>query len=254
MTLFSLFAVFLATAAWFNVVRQVGSTGNGFMTAKMSSVLKQVDIYEQSETLSSNDNPYTFNSTPALTYTLVNGTPTPNKGDVEVSIGEYSILTHKQALFFLFTLDETQNRSNSTLEVITGTKTEASHYKIGEDNKPTKPLKEKGNDLSSIVSFTSFTTSKENLITDGKTTFEIDKEEVSKDSTFKDLTFVNNSDQYTSMIKLSDSDLSNVEAIGVILEYSEDLIEQLYSINLGNDAIDKYDSISFNNIDFSFYI
>lgn len=250
MTLFSLFAVFLATAAWFNVVRQVGSTGNGFMTAKMSSVLKQVDIYEQPDDLTSNVNPYTFKSTPSLTYTLVNGTPTPDK-NVKVSIGEYSILTHKQALFFLFTLDETQNRSNSTLEVITGTKTEYSHY-YSVDNEIKRPLKEKNNDLSSIVSFTSFTTSKQSLITDA---FKIDKEEeISKDSTFKDLTFVNNSDQYTSMIKLSNSDLSNVEAIGVILEYSENLIEHLYSINLGNEAIDKNDSISFDNIDFSFYI
>lgn len=252
MTLFSLFAVFLATAAWFNVVRQVGSTGNGFMTAKMSSVLKQVDIYEQSETLVSN-NPYTFNTTPSLTYTLVNGTPTPDKKDVNVSIGEYSILDHKQALFFLFTLDETQNRGNSTLEVITSTKTESSHYHRDNAGKVTRPLESEQNDLSSIVSFTSFTTTNDQIPTQSSS-FEIDKDKRTQDSSFKDLTFVNDSEQYTSLIKLSGSDLSSVEAIGVILEYSENLIEHLYSINLGNSSLETTDHILFNHIDFSFYI
>ena len=280
MTLFSLFAVFMATAAWFNVIRQVGSSGNGFVTAKMSPVVSKVEIFEKyTSTTTTQDtekkNPYIYNINPSLVYQFENGTPVPyvyqdnklikdTKGK-QISIGRYSILDETHSLFFLFTIDQTRTSElpGTSLKVSTSTTDQDSLFKTTTDGSTIAlehPLKEKDNALSAIVSFSSFlipTEEPSNEIlskdTEKQTVDKTKIEDAHKNQSLIDNTKYN----YSSSISLTQTGLTGYQQIGVILEYNENAIERLYSLHIGNTVLDdstENGQISFDSIDFSFII
>ncbi len=273
MTLFSLFAVFMATAAWFNVIRQVGSSGNGFVTAKMSPVIKQVEIFEKyNQTTTTQDtenkNPYIYNLTPSLVYKFDNGKMVPSE-EKQISIGTYSILEDTRSLFFLFTIDQTRTSElpGASLKVSTSTNDETSLFATetttDESTKAsTTKLKNKlnsyGNTLSAIVNFSTFlipTEGTQDILSQDSEKQTIDKTKI---QSHKDQSLVDNSTyKYSSSISLTETDLTIYKQIGVILEYNENAIERLYSLNIGNEVLDNIkenDEIKFETIDFSYII
>ena len=261
MAVFSLAAVFVSTAAWFTTMRQVKTGGDGFLASKISPVVKRVDIYEKataSVQKGSEKNPYIYNSTPSLSYFYGSDQVRPEGSQDPIGIGKYSILEDTKSLLFLFYLDtsKTEELKTSQLTVKTSTGDKDSLYAVDSTNhKVNRPLSTKGdeNDLSSIVSFSSFTATDQSIMTKVNQTYVVDKAKIAKDN--KDRTFVNSSSYtYSSSIPLTDSNLSSVSQIGVIVEYSTNLIEHLYSINLGSEVMNKLSDIEFNNIDFSFHI
>lgn len=257
MAIFSLAAVFMSTAAWFTVMRQVKTDGDGFLASKISPVVKRVDIYEKataSVQKGSEKNPYIYNSTPSLSYFYGSDQVRPEGSQDPIGIGKYSILEETKSLLFLFTLDETKTEElkTSQLTVKTSTGNENSLYAMNSTTgKVKRPLSTNGiqNALSSIVSFSSFTD--KSVMTERDQTYIIDKDSI---KTHKNQAFVDSSSYtYRPSIPLTDPDLSSVSQIGVIVEYSTNLIEHLYSINLGNPVMDQSD-IDFKLIDFSFHI
>ncbi len=279
MTLFSLFAVFMATAAWFNVIRQVGSSGNGFVTAKMSPVVSKVEIFEKyTSTTTTQDtekkNPYIYNINPSLVYQFENGKPVSYvynennelvQGTKNVSIGRYSIFDETHSLFFLFTIDQTRTSElpGASLKVSTSTTDQDSLFKTTADESTIAlqhPLKEKDNALSAIVSFSSFLIPTEEP-TDKILSKDTEKQTVDKtkiEDTHKNQSLIDNTTyNYSSSISLTQTGLTGYQQIGVILEYNENAIERLYSLNIGNTVLDNITEngqISFDNIDFSFII
>ena len=255
MAIFSLAAVFMSTAAWFTVMRQVKTDGDGFLASKISPVVKRVDIYEKatkSVQKDSEPNPYIYSKEPSLSY-LYDSSSVTTEGKKNVVIGPYSILEEPKSLLFLFHLDQTRTEElqSCSLSVKTSTTDETSlYYQTPGTDSVNRPLDKVGskNDLSSIVSFSCFLNT-ENVLTKNGSEIEVNKDGIEK----KDLTFVNSKYQYTSSIGLTDKDLTGIKVIGVILEYSTNLIEHLYSVNLGNPVIDQ-EYIFFGNIDFTFQI
>ena len=255
MAVFSLAAVFVSTAAWFTTMRQVKTGGDGFLASKISPVVKRVDIYEKatkSVQKDSEPNPYIYKNTPSLSY-IYNSSSVTTAGKENVDIGPYSILEEPKSLLFLFHLDHTRTEElqSCSLSVKTSTTDETSlYYQTPGTDSVKRPLDKVGfkNDLSSIVSFSCFLDT-ENVLTENGSEFEVNKDGIKR----RDLTFVNSMYKYTSSIELTDKDLTGINVIGIILEYRTNLIEHLYSVNLGNPVIDQ-EYIFFENIDFTFQI
>lgn len=261
MAVFSLAAVFVSTAAWFTVMRQVKTGGDGFLASKIAPVVQKVEIYEKataSVQKDSEQNPYIYNSTPRLSYIYGSDQVRTEGSQDPIGIGTYSILEDTKSLLFLFYLDtsKTEELKTSQLNVKTSTENDKSLYAVDSaTHKVKRPLStnRNENDLSSIVSFSSFTATDQSIMTKVNQTYVVDKAKIAKDN--KDRTFVNSSSYtYSSSISLTDTDLSSVSKIGVIVEYSTNLIEHLYSINLGSEVMNELSDIEFNNIDFSFHI
>lgn len=258
MAVFSLAAVFVSTAAWFTVMRQVKTGGDGFMASKITPVVTKVEIFEKATSSVQKDsekNPYIYNSTPSLSY-IYGSDPVRTEGSqVPIGIGKYSILEETKSLLFLFYLDtsKTEELKTSQLTVKTSTGNDNSLYAL-DSGKVKKPLKTDGNDLSSIVSFSSFAFADKDTSVMNKVdqTYIVDKDSISDAD--KNQTFVDSSYHYSPSIPLTDPNLSFVSKIGVIVEYSTNLIEHLYSINLGSEVMNTLSDIYFNNIDFSFHI
>lgn len=259
MAVFSLAAVFVSTAAWFTVMRQVKTGGDGFMASKITPVVTKVEIFEKAVTSVQKDseqNSYIYKNTPSLSY--IYGSDQGKEVENSVPIGRYSIFEDTKSLLFLFTLDKTKTEElkTSQLTVKTSTENDKSLYAVNSTtHKVKRPLNTEGNDLSSIVSFSSFafTDTDHSVMTKGDQTYVVNKDSIN--DTYKNQTFVNSSTySYSPSILLTDTDLSSVSQIGVILEYNTNLIEHLYSINLGSEVMNELSDIEFNNIDFSFHI
>lgn len=258
MAVFSLAAVFVSTAAWFTVMRQVKTDGGGFLASKIAPVVKRVDIYEKA-TLpvqkGSEKNSYIYNKKRSLSYIYSSDKRRTEGSQVPIGIGTYSILEDTKSLLFLFTLDETKTEElkTSQLTVKTSTEDKDSLYTL-DSGKVKRPLSTKGdeNALSSIVSFSSFTDS--SVMTEVDQTYVVNKDSIN--DTYKNQSFVDSSTyySYSPSISLTNPNLSSVSQIGVILEYNTNLIEHLYSINLGSNVMNTLSDIQFNNIDFSFHI
>lgn len=261
MAVFSLAAVFVSTAAWFTVMRQVKTDGGGFLASKLAPVVTKVEIFEKATTSVQKDsekNPYIYKSAPSLSYFYGSDQETIKGNTKTISIGTYSILEETKSLLFLFYLDtsKTEELKTSQLTVRTSTGDEDSLHAL-DSGVLKNPLNSDRNQnaLSSIVSFSSFTDPSVISISKEDSTYVVDKTKIAKAS--QDKTFVDSSTyHYSSSIPLTDTDtdLSSVSQIGVIVEYSTNLIERLYSINLGNKVMNTLSDIEFNKIDFSFHI
>lgn len=145
--IFDLFAVFVASAAWFTASRQVDQEADSFKVTNYTGLVTNISVY----TLKERNTNYVYNETPSVSYDVdINGKLTKqNTNSKPFSMGEYDQLeSPNNSVLYIITLDADIARNQKKVSFTantTGTR-ETSPLTQGK-------LKADGNSLSSIVKF-----------------------------------------------------------------------------------------------------
>lgn len=242
MTIFSLFTLFCASMAWFMAAKSVDNSDDGFFIKQASSVVTSIDIH----TLQSENTAYVYNESVSATYT-VSGTSASTSSSA-IDIGYYSQLRANQSVLLIFNLDTTVDNFKISLTA-TSTLTEANSLVYVVDGEAKNPVTSTtGNSLSTIIKF------KPIFFTNDTPTYDLSSTTFENEYSFVTLssTTISINDSLT-ILDTSDSH----SCFGLVMEYSTDIIEYIYSINLGNNVIESSsedDPIKFDKIDFTLAI
>ena len=263
-TIFSLFVVFMATAAWFTARRAVDNEADDFQVVCNNEIVDHIEIHTLKDTVTGEeDNPYYYNSGYVGQYTFDDPSTTKltyhkNPNDT-TGIGNYSIFEREKSLLLLYKFrDDIKYEIFSKLVFTSINLTSKENSILNFDSitgKPTKELSQDKNQLSSIVKFsvlplTTFPTdsadfnfkSSETTINNNTKTF------ATIDST-KDTALVEYHDRLTLF---SSTDGTKYKGFALIVSYNSDAIEYLFNINLGNLVLDNdSDAIKFDDVDFT---
>lgn len=232
-TLFSLLAFCVSAFAWFTANRNADADGDGFVTANEPSKIAKVEIFSESTGTGTSTSPIPYKYNTEASATFENG-----KWDNTslLNLGTYSNFDKIHTSLIVITLSEAETFTYSLK-----TDTEYTNSLVSySNNKPTKELEENGNPLSSVIRFSNVTYVNSNDYTSLNLT----------DSTSK-TSFVNEAtdgrsfpqDSYTQAIEVTSTTSTN--KIAIIVEYFPEALQFIYSINLGNDALNN-NTLSFD--------
>lgn len=258
-TIFSLFTVFVATAAWFTARRAVDNQADNFQVVCNNEIVEEISIHTLDE--NAGDNPYLYNETPVGYYRFDNPNTNvlyfhPNETTAPIGIGKYSIFENEKTMLFLYKF-----REDIKDEIFSNLKFMAKNLTLLDDsilkydqstNQPKTPLKASQNQLSSIIQFSALPLT--SLPTDSYDFYSRKSDIVRKETSFATINPEDAntlSDYASSLTLLSSNDGTKYKGIALILSYHVDALEYLFNINLGNEVLDTEEEIKFNKVDFS---
>ena len=285
----ALFSCFTSTYAWFTAARAAKASAVEFTASNTPSPFSKIEIYPQSITAATKEDPYRFSTTVSGTYTISfeNGENTISytaSSDTSAStdLAKYdNLLTgYKQCILYLFTLRDSVSQSELDDISIQTKRNDSSLclFLANSDNAtPTNQLQASGNALSNIISFqtlgleTALTASAvstassttasvyqldTSMVKDKKSDLFVDKDQLNSNGFLPDVSYYSSSkslfDPATGTYSTTDS-AKALKQVAVIVSYDDSLINSLYSINLGNDVLSSSDAISFDP-DWSFIL
>ena len=245
MTIFSLFAAFMGTMAWFVTTQDSQNDQDQFVVAKQDKRFKQMTLHSYLETANGQ---YRFAQSASGTFTYNWGSSiTSYDGDsLSAFMGEYSLMYQSHPFLALiefsdvYTTDTDLNRVKLTLSTerdFLGAKDDQGQFK--------EPLTETSNPLSSIVKFEATTFSTLDSNKTGTTSYNFNIP--TSWNHFADITEDNkgnlsfdDEDGWDNTIDLVDvSDGTEVKYIAIIFDYYEDALEYIYNIYLGNSVLEQ---------------
>lgn len=195
-------------------------------------IIDQVSFYQykKSDTLQP-EGVYNFEKTPS---------------DIK-DLGKYSIIGSQYQILIEVTLTEYAT-SYSSFDV--GAKSNASHYlgELDENGDLLTELQLNGNSLSSIVCFYAFDQSN---ISDEGDYYSLDLANTSNTSGSK-ISFVQDSHLISDGITMCN--FTSTNKFFIVLDYDLELIEEIYSANLGNENISNMDNIAEDGNSYITYI
>ena len=285
-TLFSLVAVFAATAAWFAMNKDVSGNGMSITTTRVDGKLQYV-YFHSFDDETPNDSTFTFNKSPFATYQYDWANHTLNTVDDENAnwdMGSYSSFdkNHPMLVIFAFDKDYTSDhagdmyiKGRTTVNDFLGRRqTEGEHIgapyytlpqtQINDEDHPTSLLMAKsgGTDyyaLSSVAAFRYRTFSNSEYSTflsnNSGDTLNIPTNTLNDGHAFN--TINNAAESYTfnsTPLIYQSSGTETVKYIALTIEYSADAIGYIYSTYLGDSGLNAYDSVLHFTCDWSFEV
>ena len=266
MTIFSLFSVFMGTIAWFAMNRVVNSNGADINVEHILPIFSQVQVYTQGQNTTngkSTTTPYCFYNTidgastmptAAYSYQFLDKTSTGTMPE----LGTFDTMQAEQSLLYLFKVDE-QTDANSSFSITAKTDTTKEQsllYTTSEmvDDIVTTTVVNKlhptdvndqhtNTQQSSIVRYYMFTLSEE---PDDISDFDYSSSYSSMPrKQFVDVSSDILSFDYSSEIELyHKNEQDNLpKYVGMILTYNKEAFEAVYTLNLGNYAIEREDNV-----------
>lgn len=281
----ALFACFTSTYAWFTASRAVQASAVEFTANEGPLPFSKIEIFKQDTSSATSSDPYRFSTTPSGTYTVsqTNGQNTisyDNSGSTDDDLDKYdNLLTgYKQCILYLFTVSDSISQDDLDNIFIQAKRNDDSlclFLAKADNTTPTNKLQLKGNALSNIISFetvplskvltpTSVTTASGTSASVYAPTLSSDpKKQFIKSSKLNSQGFLSSETDYSASeslfaptkgtYSLTDSSKS-LKQVAVIISYDDDLINSLYTINLGNSVLDDpLNSIGFK-ADWNFVI
>lgn len=281
----ALFACFTSTYAWFTASRAVQASAVEFTANEGPLPFSKIEIFNQSDE-AGKVNPYRFSTTASGTYTVSqkNGQNTIDYVAADTSdstkddLAKYDNLMvgYTQCILYLFTVNENigkQDLDNIFIQIKRADTSNCLFLPDPDSNNlyPKHPLSanKEENALSNIISFRALPLTS-SLESGNSTYYQFETSEVESDkvNSFKFVTNLNpqgfledtagyaSSDNLfkpaTETYTVSNSSPS-LKQVAVIVSYDDDLINNLFTINLGNSVLDNDDSIGFKS-DWSFVI
>ena len=232
MTIFTLFAFFGATAAWFAAKKKVDANGSGFTVVGYDGLVKSITLYKQDP--DNNSDPYVFKEK-VQEYQVLNGktvdkTPSGNSPfSRDLYLGAFS--QKSIAVLALFQIDPAialNHKEGVTVQPYSSAKNPSTH------------LEQSGNSRSRIIqfSYTSITNSIRLNNTDN-----IQSGSPSPEYFYSDkgsgLALDATGVQGYTYSSISFNNRGSDAYFGVIIEYSSKNLDSLYSANIGNDVISE---------------
>ncbi len=256
-TIFSLFSVFVATAAWFTARRTVDNQADNFQVVCNNEIVEEIYVHTQIQ--DSDDNSYLYDATPVGSYRFDN--PNTNvlsfhaNKTTPIGIGKYSIFENEKTMLFLYKFrDDIKDEVFSNLKFTAKNKTSQENSILKYDvntGQPKTPLKADKNQLSSIIQFSALP------LKDWPTSYDFSSYKTDIETNEKSFATINPNDTdslsgyVSSLSLLSSTDGTKYKGIALILSYHVDALEYLFNINLGNEILDTEEEIKFDNVDFS---
>ena len=239
MCIFTLFSVFSASIAWFNLLTQTAGDANTMPINDHDGLLKKVTFHGLNSQYTTNST-FAFNAGEGnirgeLIMNWNTGVP-DGIGDVSVTLDRYDPLNQSHPLFILFEFNKAVPAN--TVEISAVTESDEFVGYIENAN---------GNPLSSVIQFSSlYFTAAPTITANG--TIEFAKSNLSDAGHFSNITFdelgyptidPNNgfvSEQYFFLGDEDDTTL--ISHVGVVIDYYEDAMSYLFSVNLGNSLFE----------------
>lgn len=266
----ALFACFTSTYAWFTASRAVQASAVEFTANEGPLPFSKIEIFKQDTSVATPSNPYCFSTKPRGTYTVsqTNGQNTisyDNSSSKDDDLDEYDNLLngYQQCILYLFTVSDSISQDdldNIFIQAKRNDKSLCLFLAKPDKITPKNPLLPSENALSNIISFetiplstaltpTSRTTTSgasasvyaPTSSSDTKTQF-IDTNKLNPQGFLSSETDYSASENLFAPTKgtysLTDSSKS-LKQVAVIISYDDDLINLLYTINLGNRVLDN---------------
>ena len=258
-TIFSLFTVFVATAAWFTAQRAVDNQADTFQVVCNNEIVEEISVHTLEE--NTQNNAYLYHSTPVGYYRFDNPNTnilsfTANQAKTPIGIGKYSIFENEKTMLFLYKFrDDIKDEVFSNLKFTAKNKTSLEDSILNYDvstSQPKTPLKAEKNQLSSIIQFSALPLT---AIPTDSFDFSSSKSRIEENETSFATINPNDTDRLSnyasSLSLLSSTDGTKYKGIALILSYHVDALEYLFNINLGNEVLDTEEEIKFDLVDFS---
>ena len=259
MAIFTLFAAFSATYAWFIMKTNVDSEGTQLAVKPTSGYFYKLSIHNA---VSVSDTEYKFDTNPWGTIQIENWTTKnliTNFDSDSCFMGSYDYLEKIHPVLFLFQLgdDHIDNFTATEMDPISiVAKTETDYY-LGDDAEgrtlyPTDEIDvSQGhfNPLSSIVKYSSKTFAStdaldaitvENGATIGSVTYDTYNFSASELSTFGSFVVFDNQDSYSSFEQepvIYSTTSATVKYVAVVFDYYELAMETIYGAFLGDELL-----------------
>ncbi len=260
-SIFCLFSSFAAAYSWFSAVRAVNGKagdgdGGGFQATETPLAFDRVDIYQQVENTSSSH----FSTTATGSYSIgvSNGKlDVSYTGSDTLSFGSYDSLRDVGGkLLYLFHVRENlseEEKASLHIKAYTETSEDDSLFKSkteGSETTNKNPLKPSDNPVSNVLSYQVYTYTNNKTPFVNSSYYDLDTEDSNRTSVFvSEDKFVkkldefgylsNESDSYLDTLSLlpAGSDTDNFTTVAVVVSFSKELFNNLFTINLGNDVL-----------------
>lgn len=276
-TVMVLFTCFLATYSWFSATRRKETTNSNFVATNISPAFDYVEIHQQDTDNASAENPYVFKETYVTKYTYQSsslGYVAEDGNDTEYTatngdnndIMTYDQLEYQHCVLYLFHVRANVNDSAvfrleaeaSTAEADSLFKKDTSSTEDPLKN-PLQPNGEGNNPLSNVLFYH---VASEDLATatytftyssDETRLYYVDPTQLDSNTGFLPETEGVAYTQNLNFITTTVDDITTLadHYVAIIAGYDNDLIEYLFTLNIGNDTMD--DPVQFSN-DWNFIV
>lgn len=272
-SVFCLFSSFAAAYSWFSAVRAVNGTAGSFQATEAPLAFDRVDIYQQSDSATATT-PSLFNTKASGSYTIDVNSGKMNvaySGSDKLSFGQYDPLrgTGGKLLYLFHVRDNLSAAERSSLHIKAYTETaeENSLFKSKTEGKEItnkNPLQKSDNPISNILDYQVYTYENGNTPFVTSSYYDLDSQDsnrtqvsVTQDKFVNKLDEFgyldsNSSDSYLSTISLlpAGEGKDSVTMVAVVVSFSQELFNNLFSINLGNDVLSASSGLSDSKVSF----
>jgi hypothetical protein len=268
-SLVCLFSSFTAAYSWYSAVRAVNGTagqgdGGGFQASETPLAFDRIDIYPQIKDTSSSY----FSTTVAGSYTIgiQNGKQNVSySGSKKLSFGQFDSLRGTGGqLLYLFHVRENlpaEERAMLHIKAYTETMEENSLFKSttkGNEITNKNPLHEEDNPISNILEYQVYTYENGNTPLVNSSHYDLDSNDPNRSEVsvsqnkfinkLDDFGYLdtNESDRYLDTLSLlpAGEGKESVTMVAVVVRFSKELFNNLFSINLGNEVLSASSNLS----------
>ncbi len=244
MSIFSLAAVFIATAAWFTVSRKVDSNGDGFEVTAYDGLIENISLYKQSS-YSSSDNTYTY----SYEKNSIVDIKVKENGSLDYTKPTDAMMDPYDGYFYqtpISVLVLVKINTEVAKKHTGGIKITPLSKKSEKELKNSTTLKETDNSLSNILQFSyvdvststsSISYSKNSFIQENNDRFIESFMNVTSGSSGSIASYQSSLNGYTYEYDSYKDKTEDSFYIGCVFEYNTTNIEYIYSINIANEAI-----------------
>ena len=275
---FPLVALMHATFAWFLAQRNVNNGINGIVATLPNKVIDKLYVFQEAKDDGGNNIYRKYNKEYSAVFDVNKNQWAEGAGiEDKLGLGTYSSLYPLHSSLMVLKVNEnvtSDDINKFSLNIVTGTNYEDSLVFRGNNTHPRKLLNDKGNPLSSIVTFNYASTSNEMLtgtnLSDGYIDFYSkinDKKELVLDGTpfINDAFYTMNKNNdgvevYSKKISIVNPNSQTGQSIiskdtkyvVIMVEYFNEGLQYIYSLNIGNPNLEpKQDSNGDNTISFT---
>ncbi len=234
MCIFSLFAVFAGSVAWFTSSQNADNTAGDIAVAQLSTNFSKMSYHAYVDT---SDSSYRFTQTESASVSTASGNASLDSAS-SVEMEEYTLLDRSHPVLMLFQLSSEVTASEDSPITITFSTSSAYLGETDESGAATQTLTQSGNPLSSVVHFAvaSYSTSDFTSSVDDSTNSYYVVPEPSEYVSF--VTFSGNTPSFSQSLTVCEITSGSVQYICVVLDYFESSLDYIYSVFLGDTLLE----------------
>ena len=241
MCIFTLFSVFSASLAWFEMIKSVNPTANNMPVQDHDGILSRITFHSLNTNYTT-DATYAFNGGDNIRGELTMNWDTGEMegiDDVSVSLDRYDPLNQSHPILLLFEFNKAVPANTVKIFATTETTDFVGYIEDADDNP-----------LSSVIQHSSLSFASAPTLVNG--TIQFAKNSLSTPGHFSNITFdsegypiIDSEHGFVSEQSFFESSATtNITHVGVVIDYYEDAMSYLFSLNLGNplfemDATDE---------------